>query len=495
MKFPGFFAAAAATALLAFASGPSLAQTKDTITIGVAVEPPHLDPSSHVAGTIREIVYANVFQGLMLTDETGKEYPALAESVEQSDDKLTYTFKLREGVTFHDGSPFDSSTVKFSLDRARGPESVNAGKRLFDPIDMIETPDPLTAVITLKHPVGSFLYDLGSVDAIMVSPESADNNLQHPIGTGPFKFDRWVKGDRIELSRYDDYWGDPVAFSSATFRIIPDAQAQVAALQTGEVDAFPVMGAPETLAQFENDPRFQVVVGQTQGEVMLSLNHRREPFSDVRVRQAITHAIDRSAVIEGAVAGYGTPIGSHFPPSDPDYVDLTGMYPYDPAKARELLAEAGVTSINAQLVLPPFPYARRSGEIIQALLMDVGINAQIEVYQGPQWLTQVFRDADFDMTVIGHTEPRDSGIYSRDDWYIGYKNPEFNALVEELSETSDEAERSRLNKAVQQKLAEDAVAVYLFQLPKTGVWSAKLEGLWKDTPVQANDLTKARWVE
>src|SRR5690606_10773574 len=162
----------------------------------------------------------------------------------------------------------------------------------------IETPDPLTVVIKLKHPVGSFLYDLGSADAIMVSPTSADNNMQHPIGTGPFKFDRWVKGDRIELSRYDDYWGGPVAFSKATFRIIPDAQAQVAALQTGEVDAFPVMGAPETLAQFENDSRFQVVVGQTQGEVMLSLNHRREPFSDVRVRQAITHALDRDAIIE-----------------------------------------------------------------------------------------------------------------------------------------------------------------------------------------------------
>ena len=493
MKFIRVVAAAAA--LLAFATNAPLAQQKDTVTIGVAVEPPHLDPSAHVAGTIREIVYANVYQGLMLTDETGKEYTALAESVEVSDDQLTYTFKLREGVTFHDGSAFDSSTVKFSLDRARGPESVNAGKRLFDPIESIETPDALTVVIKLSRPVGSFLYDLGSADAIMVSPASADNNVQNPIGTGPFKFDRWVKGDRIELSRYDGYWGEPAKFSKATFRIIPDAQAQVAALQTGEVDAFPVMGAPETLAQFENDDRFKVVVGQTQGEVMLSLNHRREPFSDVRVRRALTHAIDRDAIIAGAVAGYGTPIGSHFPPSDPDYVDLTGMYPYDPAKARELLAEAGASSISAQLVLPPFPYARRAGEIIQAMLMDVGVTTQIEVFQGPQWLSQVFREAQFDMTVIGHTEPRDAGIYSRDDWYIGYKNPVFVALVEELGATSVAADRSRLNKAIQQKLAEDAVAVYLFQLPKTGVWSAKLEGLWKDSPVQANDLTKAYWAD
>jgi peptide/nickel transport system substrate-binding protein len=133
------------------------AQTKDTITLGVAVEPPHLDPSSHVAGTIREIVYANVFEGLMLIDENGKEYPALAEKVDVSPDGKAYTFTLRKSVTFHDGTPFDSSIVQFSLDRARGPNSVNAGKRLFDPIDTIETPAPDKVVITLRRPVGAFL--------------------------------------------------------------------------------------------------------------------------------------------------------------------------------------------------------------------------------------------------------------------------------------------------------------------------------------------------
>ncbi len=492
------FARLTMTALATIASlaVPTMLHAKDTVTLGVAVEPPHLDPSAHVAGTIREIVYANVYQGLMLTDHTGKEYPALAESVDVSDDGLTYTFHLRSGVTFHDGAPFDSSVVKFSLDRARGPESVNAGKRIFEPIDSIETPDPLTAVVRLSRPAGDFLYNLGSADAIMVSPASADANQQTPIGTGPFRFVSWAKGDRIELERYDGYWGEPAKFARATFRIIPDAQAQVAALKTGEVDAFPVMGAPEALEEFKTDPNFKVVVGQTQGEVMLTLNHRREPYSDVRVRRALTHALDRQAISDGAVAGYGTPIGSHFPPSDPDYVDLTGMYPYDPATARALLAEAGhPDGFTAKLILPPFPYTRRAGEIIQAMLMDVGVTTEIEVFQGPQWLSQVFRGADYDMTVIGHTEPRDTGIYAREDWYTGYRNAEFDALVAELGATADPAERSRINKAMQQKLAEDAVAVYLFQLPKTGVWSAKLEGLWVDSPVQANDLTRAYWAE
>lgn len=476
------------------ASAPVLAQAKDTITLGVAVEPPHLDPSSHVAGTIREIVYGNVFEGLMLIDETGKEYLVLAEKVDVSEDGKTYTFTLRKGVTFHDGTPFDSSIVRYSFDRARGPDSVNAGKRIFEPIDTIETPAPDKVVITLKQPSGSFLYNLGSADAIMVAPNSADNNKQTPIGTGPFKFDRWAKGDRIELSRYDNYWGQKANFSKATFRVIPDAQAQVAALKTGEVDAFPVMGAPETLSEFKADNRFQVVVGQTQGEVILALNHRRAPFSDVRVRKAISHALDRQAIIDGAVAGYGTPIGSHFPPSDPDYVDLTGVYPYDTSKAKALLAEAGLAQgFETKLIVPPFPYTRRSGEIIQMLLADVGIKAAIEVYQGPQWLSQVFREAKYDMTVIGHTEPRDIDVYAREDWYIGYNKPEFRALAKELGEARDPQRRSELNKAMQKMLSDDAVVAFIFQLPKTGVWSSRLQGLWKDSPVQANDLRKASW--
>lgn len=487
------------TALLALAmavmaaAGPVAA--KDTITLGVTVEPPHLDPSSHVAGSIREIVYGNVYQGLMLTDSAGQEYPALAESVDVSPDGLTYTFRLRQGVVFHDGTPFDASVVRFSLDRARAPDSVNAGKRLFEPIETIETPDAHTVVITLSRPVGSFLYHLGSADAIMVAPNSAADNQQTPVGTGPFRFVRWAKGDRIELERFDGYWGEPAAFERAVFRIIPDAQAQVAALKTGDIDAFPVMGAPEALAEFAADPRFRVVVGQTQGEVILAMNHRRAPFSDVRVRRAIAHALDREAIVEGAVAGYGTPIGSHFPPSDPDYVDLTGMYPYDPDRARELLAEAGVGGgFSAQLILPPFPYARRSGEIIQAYLAEVGITASIEVYQGPQWLSEVFREFQYDMTVIGHTEPRDIDVYAREDWYIGYDRQDFRDLAAELSATADAARRTEILQAMQTMLAEDAVVGFLFQLPKTGVWRAELEGLWVDAPVQANYLGAARWV-
>ena len=488
--------AACAVALAFVAAPPVLAQARQDLVIGVTVEPPHLDPTTHVAGSIREIVYANVYEGLTLTDQNGQPYPALAESWEVSDDGLTYTFHLREGVTFHDGTSFEAEDVKFTYDRARGPDSQNAGKRIFGAIDTIETPDDATVVVTLSRPDGSFLYNMGSADAAIVSPESVADLTTHPVGTGPFQFEEWVRGDHITLTRFDDYWGEPARLDKVTFRIITDPQAQVAALRTGEIDVFPNMGAPELLGEFEADDDFKVMLGSTEGEAIMALNHRREPFSDVRVRQALTHAIDREAVIEGALAGYGEAIGSHYPPNLPDYVDYTGLYPFDPGKAKELLTEAGYGSgFDMQLILPPFPYARRSGEIIQAYLAQVGVNASIEVYQGPQWLSEVFREFKYDATVIAHTEPFDFGNYARGDWYIGYENPAFNEAIETYTLSNDPAARSELAKAAQKMLAEDAVVVFLFQLPKTGVARAGIEGLWLNSPVQANDVTEAYWTE
>jgi peptide/nickel transport system substrate-binding protein len=419
--------------------------------------------------------------------------PALAESWTVSDDGLTYTFKLHQGVTFHDGTTFDSADVKFSLDRAMAEDSTNAQKGLFAPIAKVETPDASTVVITLKQPAGNFLFNLGWGDAVIVAPESAETNKSDPIGTGPFKFDRWVKGDRVEISRFDGYWGTPAKLAKATFKFIPDPAAATAALLAGDVDAFANFPAPEALSQFEGDPRFKVVIGSTEGETILAINNAKAPFDDIRVRRALAHAIDRQAVIDGAMFGYGTPIGSHFAPHHPAYVDLTGRYPYDPEEARALLAEAGVDGLELTLKLPPPSYARRGGEIIQAQLAAVGIEAAIIPMEWAQWLEQVFRGKDFDLTIVSHTEPMDIDIYARDDYYFGYDNPAFDAVIAALAATDDPAERTALFGEAQTILAEDSVNVFLFQLAKHGVWKAGVAGLWHNSPIPANDLTAVHW--
>jgi peptide/nickel transport system substrate-binding protein len=263
-----------------------------------------------------------------------------------------------------------------------------------------------------------------------------------------------------------------------------------------DVDVFDNFPAPENLPQFEADPRFQVLVGSTEGETILSTNNKKAPFDDIRVRQAMAHAIDRQAIIDGAMFGYGTPIGTHFAPHNPAYVDLTGNSAYDPKKAAQLLADAGFADgFETTLHLPPPSYARRGGEIIAAQLAEVGIKAEIINVEWAQWLESVFKGKDFGLTIVSHTEPMDIGIYARPDYYFQYDSSDFQALMDLLNETTDPDERKKLLGDAQRLIATDFVNGYLFQLAKLGVAKAGVQGLWENAPTAAIDLTQISWSE
>ena len=471
------------------------AQRADAI-IGLQLEPPHLDPTSAAAGAIDQVLYANVFEGLTRFGPDGSVQPGLAASWTISDDGLSYTFQLREGVTFHDGTTFEASDVVFSLDRARAEDSTNAQKALFAGIESVEALGDSSVRIDLAAPQGNFLFNLAWGDAVMVAPESIGDIKNLPIGTGAFRFEQWRRGDQISLSRNADYWGEPASLEAATFKFISEPTAAYAAMLAGDIDAFYSYPAPENLAQFERDPRFTVLSGNTEGETILAMNNQQAPFNDIRVRKAVSHAIDRQAIIDGAMFGYGTPIGSHFAPHNPDYVDLTANAAFDPALARDLLAHAGYAEgFSTTLKLPPPSYARRGGEIIAAQLREVGIEAEISFLEWAQWLEQVFRGYDYGLTIVSHTEPMDINIYARPDYYFQYDNPDFQALIETLAVESDPAARSALLAQAQTTIAEDFVNGYLFQLALTSVVDAKLQGIWKDAPTQAVDLTGVRWAD
>lgn len=484
-----------AAAVLTFAVGSSAWAARTDLVIGIPLEPPHLDPTAGAAAAIREVTYANVFEGLTRIGPKSEVLPDLAESWTVSDDGKVYTFKLHTGVKFHDGSDFSADDVKFSLDRARADNSVNAQKQLFAAIDKVEVVDPATVKVTLTHPQGSFLYNMGWGDAVIVSPKSAETNKEKPIGTGPFRFDSWAKGTSIKLVKSDHYWGAPVFLDKVEFRIVPDAAAYVPALLSGDIQAFPFFD-PDSVAQVKDDPRFKVVVGATEGETILAMNNKQPPFDKLQVRQAISYALDRKAIIDGASAGLGLPIGSHMSPANKYYVDLTGRYPHDVAKAKELLREAGLESgFKATLKLPPPSYARLGGEIIASELREVGIDLEIVPVEWAQWLDQVFTKKDYDLTIVSHTEPNDIDIYSRKGYYFNYDNPAFDKAIADVELTSDEAKRKELYAQAQKILADDAVVGFLYELPKVGVWDAKLQGLWENAPVPANDLTKVKWTD
>ncbi|WP_262386458.1 ABC transporter substrate-binding protein [Roseobacter fucihabitans] len=472
------------------------AQAKSDITVALQLEPPHLDPTSAAAGAIDSVLYSNVFEGLTRFMADGSVVPGLAESWEISDDGLIYTFALRDGVTFHDGTTMDAEDVKFSLDRILAEDSANAQKALYASIASVEVIDPLTVKVTLSEQNGNMLFNLAWGDAVIVAPESIETIKQMPIGTGAFKFVNWVQSDKIELVRNPEYWGTPAALESATFKFISEPTAAFAAMMAEDVDYFSAFPAPENLPQFEADPRFQVLVGSTEGETILSTNNKMPPFDNPLVRQAIAHAIDRQDIIDGAMFGYGTPIGTHFAPHNPAYKDLTEQSNYDPDKARALLAQAGLAEgFETTLYLPPPSYARRGGEIIAAQLADVGITAKINNVEWAQWLESVFKGKDFGLTIVSHTEPMDIGIYANPDYYFQYDNPDFQALIAKLNGTTDPEVRQNMMGEAQQIIADDYVNGYLFQLAQLSVAKAGLQGLWANAPTQATDLTAVSWSE
>jgi peptide/nickel transport system substrate-binding protein len=469
---------------------------KTSVVLGMVLEPTSLDPTTAAAAAIGEIVHYNILEGLTRIAVDGAVTPLLAEAWSESPDGKSYTFALRKGVKFSDGAELDANAVKFSFDRAKAEGSTNKAKKaVFDNISLVSVHDSHTVILTLNNADAAMPFRLGENTAVILHPSSASGAGTKPIGTGPFKLEAWNKGSSITLVK-NDAFRDPakVKLTKATFRFINDPAAQVAALLAGDIDGMPRFAALSAIKQFQGDKRFTVEIGSTAGKGIMAINNRKAPFSDVRVRRALSHAIDRKAFIDGAQEGLGRPIGSHFAPTDLGYLDLTKTTPYDPEKAKALLKEAGVTTpLNVTLTLPPPPYARKGGEIVAAQLAKVGINAKIENVEWAQWLSGPFK-GNFDLTIINHVEPLDyATAYADPKYYYGYDSAKFRGLVATLAATSDIKEKARLWRDIQRQLAEDAVNVYIWNPAQVAVFKKGLRGLWNSSPIFANDLSAVSW--
>ncbi|OGB04315.1 MAG: ABC transporter substrate-binding protein [Burkholderiales bacterium RIFCSPHIGHO2_12_FULL_69_20] len=478
------------------APGAVLAQRKkDTLVLAMTLEPPGLDPTAGAAAAIGEVVHYNVLETLTRIRADSTIAPLLALSWTVTPDNKTWAFKLRPGVKFHNGEPFNAATVKFAFERAAAEGSPNKDKAVFANIVNISATDDLTVVITLKNTNPDFLFQIGQATAVIVEPKSAAGNNTQPVGTGPFKLDSWAKGSHLVLARWDGYRdAKAIALRRVTMRFISDGAAQVAALLAGDVDLFPRVSAAKSLGQFKADKRFQVLVGGSRAKTIVAINNKKKPLDDVRVRRAISMAIDRKQVIDGVADGFGAPIGSFYVPGAPGYLDLTSVNAYNPERARALLKEAGITTpLELSLKLPPPPYARQGGEVIAAMLAKVGIVAKQENVEWAQWLSAVYKRKAYDLTIISHVEPLDMGNFARPDYYWNYDSTKFNTLWAQINATADTTQRYKLMADAQRLVADDAVAAYLYQPTWITVASARLKGVWRDMPIFANDLSALSW--
>lgn len=487
------------TLFVALLFGSSLAQDAPRavpggdLVVAISADPPGWDPSASTSQEIARVTYHNVFEGLVRFDENGAIVPALAESWRWSDDSLALTFVLREGVRFHDGSRLSLDDVVAKFDRARDPDSGHTNAAYYEVIDEVLTnPESREVTFVLSRPSRSFLYDLARPDSIIYPAGSEATQRRQPVGTGPFRFVSYREGAEVRLERFDAYYLDGVPYlESATFRILGDPSTRLAALLAGDIDMIGTSLSPEQFLQLRDRPGFVATEGTATTEITLAMNNARAPFDDLRVRRAVQHAIDKRALVDGAMFGLGTVIGTHMSPAESYYVDLSGRYPYDPDQARALLAEAGHPDGFSVVLELPEPYAieRRAGQVVAQQLEEIGIDVDLRIVEWATWIQRIFLGGDYAMTIIGHSEPRDISIYADPTYYYGYDNPRIAALLAQAESAPDAESEVDAYREIARAITEDAVNVWLFSPPYLVAARDDVRGFWTDQPTPAIDLT------
>ncbi len=465
-----------------------------TLTVAISADVDGLDPHKTVAAATFQIT-RNLYDTLVQVDPQSHIQPDLATSWETSADGLLWTFHLRDDVVFHNGRKMTSADVKYSFERILDEATASPRAKDYRIIEGIETPDEATVIFTLKEPQAAFLSNLAYGWAAVVPPEAVETLRDQPVGTGPFQFVEWVKDSHIKLKRFDDYFLPGVPYlDEVTFRVISDGTTRLISLKTGEVDVVPEVPAQE-VPSLEGNADIEIIRVPFNGIQLLAINNARPPFDDIRVRRALNYAIDKGAVIEGAQWGHAVPIGSHMPPGSDYYVDLNDRYPYDPAKAKELLKEAGFEDgFETTIALPqPYDFHIHNGEVIAAQLAEVGITAELEIIEWGTYLEQVYFGRDYALTTLGHTGRLDPDpflnryVSDSKENYMNHKNPHYDELVKEGAVTTDEERRHEIYAEMQRILADDAVAVYLLA-PLSLVGVRKDVRGWQVYPIDIYDL-------
>ncbi|WP_455581228.1 ABC transporter substrate-binding protein [Dysosmobacter sp.] len=480
-------------------SGSTDAQPQaNEITVGVAQDlDDSLDPHLAVAAGTKEVMF-NVFEGLMKPTSTGDLTPAIAEDYTVSEDHMTYTFTLRDGVKFHNGDTVTAEDVVYSISRCADTTDGTPLVEAFSIIQSVESPDERTVVITLKEPSNEFI----SYMTTAILPADYDQQDTSPVGTGPFRFVSRAAQDSIVLEKFQDYWGTPAYLDKVTFKIIENADSLMMSLQSGAIDLCAHLTSTQ-VAQLGDG--FEVEEGTMNLVQALYLNNAEKPFDDVRVRQALCYAVDKQQILDLAFDGYGSPIGSSMYPAFGKYFDqsLTNYYSCDVEKARELLTQAGYPDGFSMTITVPSNYKPHmdTAEVLVQQLAAIGVTAAIEPIEWESWVSDVYVGRQFQSTVVGVDASnmtaralleRFTSDYGKN--FINYSDPAYDQLFTQALATYDDAAQTEIYKQMERNLTENAANVYIQDLADLVAVRKGLEGL-TFYPIYVLDLAPVRWAE
>lgn len=438
-------------------SGSGSPDPDASVAVRLVLEPTNLDIRRTAGAALDQALIDNVYQGLVSRTPEQEILPSLAEDWTVSEDGLTYTFAVREGVLFHDGQPLTPQDVVWSLTQHRdNPDWVDA--------DTLAAVTGITAqgqdvVLTLATPDSQLLWNLSGRAGLIFKEGDGVDYQTTANGTGPFVLTDWSQGDSIILTRFDGYWGPPAAAAEVVLHYIPDNQAALNAALAGEVDV--VTGFVADLKdQIEADGAFRVQTGESTDKGILAMNSSSGPLADQRVRQAIRQAIDHEAMV--TALGAGRPLYGPIPSLDPGYEDLSEIAPYDPEAARALLAEAGASDLQLTLTIPSF-YPPTIAQLLVSDLQQVGITLEVDSVDFPTWLQDVFTNKDYELSFVLHTEARDFENWAQPGYYFTYDNPRVQDLYRKARSATSDEEAARFLGEAARMVSEDAAADWLFQ--------------------------------
>ena len=473
-------------------TGPGSSQSAPApLVVGATLEPTALDiTTADGAGGPQALLY-NVYETLVKIGNDGSLVGLLSTDWTVSPDGRTYTFALQPHATFANGDPVTAQAVVDSLNHIRdNPATTATIKSQLAVVKDAAADDAGTVTITLKQRSHFWLYNMAGPAGIVIDPSRFSTVNQASAGSGPYVFKSWNKGDSLTLTRNTNYWGNEAHFASVRFKYFTDPNALTTAMKAGDVNIISDLTTPEALGQFTDASKYTIVRGTTNGEVVMGFNHDSAPLKNLKVRRAILYGVDRKALLDSVWGGQGTLIGSMVPPTDPYYEDLSGYYPYDPARAKQLLKEAGYgKGLTLSMPVPNLSYATGSAQFVAAQLKQVGITVKVQQQDFGTWISQVFQKGDYDLTVVNHVEPKDIVKWADKNYYWHYDNPRFNKLIAAADQAPTDDEFVSLMKQAALVLTTDAAADFLFLFPHIAVSDADISGITPNAVTSSFDLT------
>lgn len=469
---------------------------KTELTVGYQTDPEGLDPHRTAAASTFSVTN-NIYDTLVGVTQKWEIVPRLAKEWKLSEDGMEITFILRDDVYFHNGRQFKASDVEFSFDRLKGEESPKA--RDYENIKEIQIIDEFTVKFITEKLDVELLKWFAYPWAAIVPEEEAANLKTKPVGTGAFTLEEWTPQQSIVLKRNDNYFGDKAKIETVKLKLIPDATSLMAGLQVGNLDIIPLSGDQVNI--LKDNEAYKVLSEPMNAVQIMSLNTDNEILANEKVRQAMSMAINKVEVIEASQFGYGAKIGSHLPPTSPDYYDCNDIIEYNPEKAKDLLKEAGYENgFDIELTLPKnYQLHVDAGQVIADQLSQIGINVNIELVEWGTWVSEVYGGKKFEMTVVGHTGRLDSYAFlsrykSDSNDYISLKTGEVDKLLDDALQELDENKRKEIYKEIQIILANKLPAIYL-QTPHTMIGAQKnVEGM-EIFPIDVYDYKNVYFAE